>query len=242
MEEYKVLVVEDELITATHIAAVLTEQGYVVPEPIIKGEDVPVLAAKEKPDVILMDINLAGKLDGVETARILTSTMNVPIIFLTSNSDEKTFEESKSALPHAFLTKPFKAEELIRTIEVVINRHKNHTQEQNGTPSNKSDERSIFVPSKNKKVKIHIDNIQYVVADRNYCTVVTTSKEYVLSMSLGAFEKKIPAEAFTRVHRSYLINLDAVDSLDDHYVFIGQKTIPIGNSYKKMLQSKIRIV
>ena len=241
MTKKKILVVEDELITATHIVSVLEEKGYTVLEPLIKGEDVPAVVAKEKPNAIIMDINLAGKLNGVETARIISSTTDVPIIFLTSNSDEKTFEESKSALPHAFLTKPFKTEELLRTIDVVITRHQSQPAKSNDE-SLKSGDKSIFVTSKNKKVKIHIENIKYVVADRNYCTVVTTGKEYVLSMSLGAFEKKIPYEVFTRIHRSYLINLDAVDSLDDHYVFIGQKSIPIGNSYKKMLQSKIRIV
>ncbi len=241
MTKTKILVVEDELITATHITSVLEEKGYEVPEPIIKGEEVPEIVAKEKPDAIIMDINLAGKLDGVETARIISGTTDIPIIFLTSNSDEQTFEESKTALPHAFLTKPFKSEELLRTIDVVINRHQSHSPQESSSVSITED-KSIFVTSKNKKVKIHIENIKYVVADRNYCTVVTTSKEYVLSMSLGVFEKKIPSESFTRIHRSYLINLEAVDSLDDHHVFIGQKSIPIGNSYKKMLQSKIRIV
>ncbi|MEE9372199.1 MAG: response regulator [Saprospiraceae bacterium] len=242
MNKIKILVVEDELITATHIATVLKEKGYDVPPPIVKGEDVPAIAAIEKPNVIIMDINLAGKLNGIETAKIITSTSNTPIIFLTANADDATFEKSKSALPYAFISKPFKAEELLRTVEVIINLPIAQFPPQDLSAKPSRNEKSIFVTSRNKKVKIDTDKILYILADRNYCTVVTNSKEYVLSMSLGVFEKKVHLDTLIRVHRSYLVNLTAVDSLDEHYVFIGQKSIPIGKSYKNLLRTKIKIL
>jgi len=71
-----------------------------------------------------MDIQLAGQLDGIETAKIVAETTKIPIIFMTANVDDKTFEKSKEAFPYAFLSKPFKSDELVRTIELIFMRKK----------------------------------------------------------------------------------------------------------------------
>lgn len=239
MDKGKVLIVEDELLTATHIAQILSDEGYDVLEPVIKGEHVPGIVTREHPDIIIMDIQLAGSLDGLETAKIISETSDVAIIFLTSNSDRTTFEKSKESSPYAFLSKPFKEEEILRTVDLVLNRHRSNVQNPNDKVSGLQDT-YVFVTSKSRKIRLRVEDILYVKADRNYCTIFTDHQQHVLSLSLAAFERKIPGNILTRIHRSYLVNLALIDSLDEHYVFFQKTAIPIGKSYRKILQSKIR--
>jgi len=119
-KEIKILLVEDELIIGEHISVELQKHGFEVLEILTKGEYALEFLVKKKPDLIIMDIQLAGNLDGIETAKIIGDSYAIPVIFLTSNVDDKTFERSKTAKPSAIIGKPFKSKELIRTVEIVM--------------------------------------------------------------------------------------------------------------------------
>lgn len=238
----KILIVEDELIIGAHISTVLQEHGYETLDVVSRGEEVPGIIATEQPHIIIMDIQLAGQLNGIETAKIVAQTSRIPVIFLTSNSDPATFNKSKEAYPYAFLSKPFKEDDLIRTIELINNRL-HYTEGK----VNKEDVAlelldRIFVKDKDKMVRINVADILYVTADRNYCNVITAQKKYILSISLKSFETKASSSSFVRIHRSYLVNLYKIDQLDDHYVFINNESLPISKSYKKDLVGKLKLI
>lgn len=122
LDDIKILLVEDELIIGEHISRELGKHGYVVIAILTKGEHVLEFLASTEPDIIIMDINLAGQLDGIETAMMVADNYSIPVIFLTANVDNATFERSRSAKPYAFIGKPFKSKELIRTIQLVMQR------------------------------------------------------------------------------------------------------------------------
>lgn len=239
---FKILVVEDELIIGAHISTVLRENDYEVPEVVQRGEDVPGMIASEQPNLIIMDIQLAGQLDGIETAKIISQTSRIPVIFLTSNTDTATFERSKEAYPYAFLSKPFNQENLLRTIEVINNRL--HYAEGKVNREDVALELldRIFVKDKEKMVRINVADILYVNAERNYCSIVTAEKKYMLSVNLKTFESKASSASFVRIHRSYLVNLFKIDQLDDNYVFFNNESLPISKSYKKELTSKLKLI
>ncbi len=118
----KILVVEDEMIIGAKISMQLSNLGYEVTGILPRGEDAILHVEENKPDIVLLDIQLKGKMDGIETAARLQETGNVIIIYLTANSDEATFNRAKLTRPHAFITKPFKQLDLQRAIELVISR------------------------------------------------------------------------------------------------------------------------
>lgn len=86
----------------------------------------------------------------------------------------------------------------------------------------------IFVKHRDQVVKIYIREIMYVEADRSYCKVYTADKEYVMTLSLKAFEQKLSAKNFLRVHRSYIVNLTKIDALSDNYEYakVGNNNSP----------------
>ena len=241
----KILVVEDEMIIAAKISMQLTNLGYQVTGILPRGEEAILHVQENKPDIILLDINQKGKLDGIETAIQLQQLNNIPIIYLTANADEVTFNRAKETKPGAFISKPFKQLDLQRAIELTISRMaENETGPH--TENNTGDEQPfilsdrIFVRHKEKMVKIMVAAILYIEADRNYCRIFTNGKEYLLSITLKTIEEKLSAKLFLRIHRSYIINLAHVDEVAENHVVVAQKNIPLSDGLKDKLLQRIQ--
>ena len=104
----KVLIVEDEALIAARISVELDELGYEVSGMVTRADQALLHCQQIPPDVILLDIKLKGKIDGIQLAHELNERVNIPIIFLTANADEATFNRAKETLPQAFISKPYK--------------------------------------------------------------------------------------------------------------------------------------
>lgn len=124
MSSTKILVVEDEKIVAKDIQISLEDLGYAVPGIAASGGEAIKKAADTSPDLVLMDINLKGDMDGVEAARQLHTRFNIPVIYLTAYSDDKTLERAKLTEPLGYILKPFKAKELHATIQMALSKYR----------------------------------------------------------------------------------------------------------------------
>ncbi len=124
MNEASILVVEDESLVAKDIQNRLKKFGYNVPAIATSGEEAIKRAGEFSPDLVLMDIRLKGKMDGVEAAQEIHASLNIPIIYLTANADDGTLERAKVTGPYGYLLKPFKEKELKTTIEITLNKYK----------------------------------------------------------------------------------------------------------------------
>jgi len=120
IENARVMVVEDEGIVSIDIRNILKKLGYSISAVAFSGEEA-ILKAKENPtDLILMDIGLKGKVDGIQAAKEIRSQNKIPIIFLSGFADDNTLEKAKEAEPAAYLLKPINEEELKETIQRII--------------------------------------------------------------------------------------------------------------------------
>jgi len=123
MARTKILVVEDESIIARDIQDSLQHLGYAVSAVVASSEDAIQKAAETHPDLVLMDIHLRGAMDGVEAAKQITAHINIPVIYLTANADDSTFERAKVTEPLGYILKPFEERELCTTIEIALYKH-----------------------------------------------------------------------------------------------------------------------
>ncbi|MFK7924049.1 MAG: LytR/AlgR family response regulator transcription factor [Bacteroidia bacterium] len=240
-----ILLVEDDMIIGTHISMVLSEAGYQVSGILPSGEAALTHLAIDLPDLILMDINLKGKLDGVETAIQIKERFQVPLIFLTANTDQVTFGRAKEAYPLAFIAKPFEPMALIRAIELAALNQISPESAPINSPAPESvplllSDR-IFVRSKHKLVKLLLSDIHYVSAERNYCKIFTADKEYTLSIPMKHFSEQLDTQSFQRVHRSFIINLVQVEELDESHVYLNRKPIPVSKSYREALLQRLKL-
>ena len=123
MNNERILIVEDEKIIAIDLQRRLERFGYSVVGMAGEGEAAVSLALELSPDIILMDIMLAGKMDGIEAAKAIKAAKDIPFIFLTAYTDEKTLERAKEVEPYGYILKPFKERELYTTIDIALYKH-----------------------------------------------------------------------------------------------------------------------
>jgi len=114
--QYRILLVEDESIICEDIKKSIDYIGLDLAGCVHSGEEALVVIEREHPDLVLMDIVLAGRLNGIETARLVRQRYRVPVVFLTSYSDKITMQRAQEAEPYGYIVKPFHDEELKQVV------------------------------------------------------------------------------------------------------------------------------
>ncbi len=123
MKTSRLLIVEDEYIIAMNISQTLKRQGYEPLAIVSTGKEAISKAEEYHPDLILMDINLKGEMDGIEAADCIHKRLDIPIVFLTAFSDTKTLERAKETAPFGYILKPFEERELFIVVEMALHKH-----------------------------------------------------------------------------------------------------------------------
>lgn len=118
----KVMIVEDERIVAFNLRQRLLKLGYEVPAVVASGAQALKGFDENSPDIVLMDINIEGDMDGIQTAERLNHASLVPVIYLTAHSEETTLARARSTKPYGYLIKPFSERELHATIQMALQR------------------------------------------------------------------------------------------------------------------------
>lgn len=243
----KILLVEDDMIIAADISLQLSKLGYEVIGISTRGEDALKTIAGNRPDIILMDIILSGKMNGIEAARLILERHQIPVIFLTSNNDDATFQRALAARPYAFIAKPFQKSELERSLKLTLQRMA--AEEDLPPASDDTDHLStmddrLFIRHKGEMVKVAIKDILFFEADRNYCKMYTSELEYLLSVPLANIAPQLPADDFVRAHRSYLVNLYQIDAISEYqeYLTFGKQQVPISRRMKEEVVKRLRMI
>jgi DNA-binding LytR/AlgR family response regulator len=247
MKNLTIYIVEDDPIIGADLMHRLEDLGYGVAGPYATGEEAVDKMAALPPDLVLMDIQLEGVWDGIETARRMAEIRPVKVIFLTANSDDANFNRAKAAQPVAFLSKPFKARDLKYAIELALNQPAKNTPSVAAAPKDAGEENAyvlkdrLFVKVKDRMVRLLLKDILWIEADDYYCRAATADKEVFINQTLGKFfEMLAELPEFMRVHRSYVINLKHVEEIGELYLYIGKKQIPIGRTLKEELLKRIQ--
>lgn len=237
MLKKRVLIVEDEPIIAADLHDRLTDLGYEVVASVDNGEEALLKISKKAPDLVLLDVQLAGALDGVETAMRIRKTTNVPLIFLTSNSDDATFRKARQVNPSAFISKPFRGRDLNHAIELAIGRASTDQVTATSSPPEEREEGiqvtqdRLFIKVKERLIRIMFSDILYLEADDYYCKVYTADTVYLATKTLKKLSAQLPAEApFFRCHRSYVVNLERVTEIGEIYIFLDKHKVPLSRS------------
>jgi PAS domain S-box-containing protein len=149
MSSESILIVEDEQLIAGYMASGLKIQGHNIVQTVSTGEDAVRYAKRCKPDLVIMDIHLEGKMDGIEAARQIHSDMNIPILFITGCADDAQLEQSKTVKPIGFVAKPFSIKELECAIVIGLNNY--HPAKQHNRETFQTAEQHYQIPFKNSE-------------------------------------------------------------------------------------------
>ena len=250
MSKIRVLVIEDESIVSKDIQHSLKRLGYSIAGSAATGEKAIALAEEEKPDIVLMDIMLKGDMNGIEAAEIVRREHNIPVIFLTAYADEATLSKAKITEPYGYIIKPFKEIDLHTSIEMALYKHKKEKEVEKerdllySLVEGKDTQEFIFVKANSKLVKLRLADIYFIEALKDYVVINTLEKRYTIHSTMKDIERKLGEEQFIRVHRSFIVRIDKIASIEypNLQLEIDKKLIPIGGSYKDELVNRINLI
>lgn len=238
MNKIKVLIVEDKLLIAEDIAKRLKSHQMEVTAICPSGEEAVKLVALMQPDLILMDIELDGVMDGISTAQSVNQHHDIPIVYLSDYADPKTVDRAKKTTPANYLTKPFNEADLVRAIDLAFSNA-------NSLRSAKKPAGADYILLRTASqvyAKILPSDILYLKADRAYCHVFTEKNEYVLSKSMNHVYDLLAMSGLIRVHRSYIVNVNKVTSLDGNVINLGKHRVQMSPDFRNDLVTHFKVV
>ncbi len=218
MSDYKVLIVEDELLVAADIEESLEILGYKVIGSVATGEAAIKKVNEQLPDIILMDIMLKGDMTGIDTANIIRQKHDVPIVYLTANADIATIEKAKVSLPYGYIIKPFSEQDLQTNIEIARFKFNNdiklkmESDQYNRLFNHQAnnDKTLVFIDAENGLEKLDVDQIFYIESGKESSTIYTNDEDLKTTKNLDELRKSLPQEKFLRVSEDYIVNIDKI--------------------------------
>lgn len=233
MNNIRVLVVEDSALIAEDIAFKLRKHQFDVVEVFERGEDALEYLKKSPADLVLLDIKLAGALDGISTGYIIHNTYSLPIIYLSDLADRETLQRAKQTRPANYITKPFNEADLVRAIDLAFSNFAS----QPAAAGPKADH--IFVKSDTTFERILLKDILYLQAERSYCNIVTAQKTYVLAVSMNHVYDQISNSDFIRIHRSHVVNVTKVTAIEGNLVKVGDHSLEMSKGMRDELIGRL---
>ena len=244
MAVIRILATEDDPLHEEMLRVTIQKLGYSLIDVIYKSTDVLLKTAATKPDLLLMDIDLGGEVSGIELTKEINSRYDIPVIYVTSFADSETFEKAKQTCPCAYVVKPYSEEELQRAIELAIFNKQNNDQPFNGWKNDVVLDRHIYVKENGSLKKVELNSIQLVEAYDKYCFIYTEEGRIMIRSRFSDVMEKLPATLFLQVHRSYLVNVNAIESIKagDNKILIAGKEIAVSKSFKNNLFSRLKTI
>lgn len=242
MSKIKIGIVEDEAIIASNLKMVLSNLGYEVSEPAFTYNEAIEMIERDRPDLLLLDIQLIGEKTGIDLAWTIKEEYDLPFIFLTSNSDQQTIAQAKRVEPPAYLVKPFNKADLYAAIEIALFNYSKKSGNNEPNTEQLTIKDSIFIKDKSLFIKVKFSDITYLKNDHVYIDIHTIQgKKHVVRNSLEEFSKKLPKNMFYRVHRSYIINLEHIESINSTHVNLAGEKIMVSKNYRDYLLQSVNL-
>lgn len=195
----RLVIVEDEFVIAEDIRSLLHEHGYEVIGLFDSAEEALPFIIENLPDLILVDIRLAGTMTGIQLVEEVKAKLSLPVIYLTANSEKETYNKARATKPNAFLVKPFTAANLLASIDLAIYNFSNNAGpdsiERNETAKVQYEaiiHRCLFIKCNGRHTKLNADDILFVEGAGSYVHIQTTSDRFTLTQNLSKFLKKTP--------------------------------------------------
>jgi len=245
MERINILIVEDDPKVSSQIQQVLESNEFQVVGIATNYRDAIHDLMNKIVDMVILDIFLDDKPDGISIAKTIDAMPDKqkPFLFLTSVNDRGIFEEAKLTKPFAYMLKPFNELELIYAVEQAIERFY-------GRPNTLSmeDENAVigddylFIKKGRSLKKVRVSEIIYVEVEEKYCNIVTNKEKFVILISLVKILDILSATKFCRTHRNFIVNTEKIVEIvprDNLILLEGSHKATLSDTYKDIIK-KIR--
>lgn len=230
MQDFKILIVEDEVLIAEDLSDLLKSFGI---KSIDMAHDKTSALAKMvefNPDLILLDIRMETERAGIEIAETINQIFKKPFIFITAHSDMQMLQDILKTIPSGYITKPVKKSDLYANILLAAEKLKLQQPKQ------------IIIKDGTANVLLDYQDINYIESDGNYIVIHTINKKYLLRQNMDSIMAQLDDSTFYRVHRSYIVNIEKVTSYTRKELLVKDICIPISKNlideFEKIINKK----
>lgn len=247
MDNINVLIIEDTPEQSDALVKVLEQNHYNIAGVATNFTDALKLFYANTVDVIIIDVFLDGKPDGITFAESINIIPNAskPFVFLTSSQDRQIFERAKLTKPFSFLMKPFNELEILYAIEMAVEKFYDQTnvflaEEQDTVITNDY----LFIKKKNALKKVALNDIIYIEVEERYCNIITEKEKFVILISLTKISELLDKTKFIKTHRNSIVNSDKIEEIilaDNLIILKGNYKINLSDTYKDFIK-KINIL
>jgi two-component system LytT family response regulator len=247
MDNINVLIIEDTPEQSDALSLVLQNNNYNIVGVARNYADALTLFYKNTVDIIVIDVFLDGKPDGITFAETINIVPNAskPFVFLTSSQDRQIFERAKLTKPFSFLMKPFNELEIIYALEMAVEKFYSQanvflSEDQDTVIGNDY----MFIKKKNTLKKVSLKDIIYIEVEDRYCNIITEKEKFVILISLTKISELLDKNKFIRTHRNYIVNSDSIEEIilaDNLVILKGNRKINLSDNYKDFIK-KIKIL
>ncbi|MFY0673927.1 MAG: LytTR family transcriptional regulator DNA-binding domain-containing protein [Bacteroidia bacterium] len=232
MDKLKVLIVEDNSLIAFELSNNIEKMGHEVVDTVSTAVTAEAVLQNQEVDLAILDITIKGDRDGISVAKTVEE-MGIPFIYLTSYYDEATLDRVNETNYAAFIAKPYTELDLKLNIELARRKSFEPVRQR---------KKEYYTYTDNKMTKkVYFNDVLYVKSDDNYSVFNTQdNKKILVRIPLKNLEEELADDRFYRIHRSYMINSDKIQSFSNNTVIINGENIPISNSHRKEFKEFIK--
>ncbi len=223
----RILIVEDNMSIALDMEILIEDIGYECIGVVDNSSDAFRIIYSEKPDLILMDVDIKGNLSGIQIGETIKD-LDIPVIFITSYDDDAHYDAAQKSNIVGYLVKPANRISLRATIDNVMNSMamaypSSESEVDESAPGSSEDKEggkdvifndAIFLKKRKDYFKIEIKDIQLIEADGNYSIFHVGDQKFMSKFKLNYLEEVLPGGVFMRIHRGFIINLNYFESID----------------------------
>jgi two-component system LytT family response regulator len=242
MDNINVLIIEDTPEQSDALRKVLLANKYNIVGVARNYTDALTLFYQNTVDIIVIDVFLDGKPEGITFAETINIVPNAskPFVFLTSSQDRQIFERAKLTKPFSFLMKPFNELEILYALEMAVEKFYEQTnvflsEDQDTVISNDY----MFIKKKNALKKVALQDILYIEVEDRYCNIITEKEKFVILISLTKISALLDKDKFIRTHRNYIVNTDKIEEIilaDNLVILKGNHKINLSDTYKDFIK------
>jgi len=231
IDRLKYIVIEDEPLARRGLVKLLTEFDFLDCVGMYSNtEDARLIMDQQHLDLIFLDIHLPEE-SGLDFAKVIPA--HTQIIFTTAYANYALESYELNALD--YLLKPIAEERLRKALDKVLQ----HFQTKNTGNEISSPKDHIFVKADRKLFRLELNDIQYIEAMKDYVMIHTLEKKLMVAMNIKTIFNQLPAVDFVRVNKSFVVNLNNIQSVDNHWVTVAGFEVPLGASFKDDLLKRI---
>lgn len=241
----KILIVEDDFAYSLKLERTLEELGHEVVKTVDNSGDALDFIYSQPPDLILMDIDINGSLSGLEIGA-KTKHLGIPVLFMTSHSDDEHFEAAQQSNFVGYIVKPFQKYTLKSALQMAtIPAKEEQEQKKEDKEEGFLEGDFLFFKKADLYQKVAIQDIAFIRTSNIYSEVILEDgTKFIIRFFLSDMEKILPKNDFFRSHRKFIVRLDKIESVDMvlNRILVCGEYIPFSRSKKEEMKKKIRFL